>query len=71
MKGRTYYSDKIAGARGNHKWPVAYDITDGYVGISQVEDGRVKDRVLLSPKQVRELVAFIERKGRPASLNSR
>jgi hypothetical protein len=64
MKGRTYYSGEIEGARGNYGWPVKYDLTDGYLGISQTEDGKVKDRVLLSPKQVKELTEFVERKGR-------
>lgn len=64
MKGRTYYSDKIEGAPRNYNWPARYDLTDGYVGISQFEDdGNVKDRVLLSPKQVKELAEFVARKG--------
>lgn len=61
MKGRTYYSDKIKGARGNYDWPVTYDLTDGYLGITQTEGDAVKDRVLLSPMQVKELTEFIER----------
>lgn len=62
MDGRTYYSDKIDGERGNYGWPVRYDLTDGYVGITQTEGDVVKDRVLLSPKQVKELTRFIEQK---------
>lgn len=62
MNGRTYYSDEIPGARGNYSLSVTYDVTDGYVGITQKdEDGAVKDRVLLSPKQVQELTRFLTR----------
>jgi hypothetical protein len=60
--GQTHYSDWIDGARGNYDWPVRYDRTDGYLGISQIEGG--KDRVLLSPKQVQELIKFIEQQPR-------
>jgi hypothetical protein len=61
MKGRTYYSDKVKGARGNYNWLARYDLTDGYLGISQIEGDKVKDRVLLSPKQVKELIEFAQR----------
>lgn len=67
MNDRTYYSDEIAGERGNYKWSVRYDVTDnGYLGITQKDGTEVKDRVLLSPKQVDELLAFAKgrRKGR-------
>jgi hypothetical protein len=62
MRGRTYYSDVIEGASGNYNWPVTYDMSDGYLGITQTEGGKVKDRVLLSPKQVKELIEFSQRK---------
>ena len=58
-KGDTTYSKKFGGARGNHGWEAEFDLTDGYLGITQLGDGRVKDRVLLSPGQVRALVAFV------------
>lgn len=61
MKGRTIYSDQIAGARGNYNWPVRFDSTDGHLGITQTEGDKVKDRVLLSPKQVQELIKFCQR----------
>lgn len=64
MKGRTYYSNKIKGARGNYGWPAKYDITGGYLGITQYEDGKVKDRVLLSPTQLKKLSEFVEKKHR-------
>ena len=64
VRGTTYYSEQINGSRGNYNWPVRYDFTDGYLGISQTEDGKVKDRVLLSPAQVKELMEFVQRKGR-------
>lgn len=62
---RTHYSDKIGGDRGNYNWAAGFDLSDnGYLGITQTDGGKVKDRVLLSPKQVKELTAFVERKGR-------
>lgn len=52
------YSRRIAGDRRNHRWPVQYDIADGYCGITQW--GReFPDRVLLSPGQVRALIKFL------------
>ena len=57
--GCTRYSDEIPGARGNYKWPARFDLTDGFLGISQSENGKVKDRVLLSPQQVQEMIAFV------------
>lgn len=57
-KGTTVYSDRIKGAPRNYNWPVRLDITDGYLGITQFDGEKVKDRVLLSPAQVRELLKF-------------
>lgn len=58
--GRTTYSEMIKGTHGNFNWPVRFDLGDGYVGITQFDgDGAVADRVLLSPEQVRELLAFL------------
>lgn len=63
MTGQTQYSAPHKGNRGNHRLAVRFDKTDGYVGISQFEDaplsGRTMDRVLLTPQQVRALVAFL------------
>lgn len=64
MRGQTRYSDKIEGNRGNFNWSAKYDLTNGYLGLTQAEGDEVKDRVLLSPAQVKELTEFIERKGR-------
>lgn len=64
MKGRTYYSDEIKGARGNYNWTATYDLTDGFLGVTQKDGDKVIDRVLLSPDQVKELTSFIESKGR-------
>jgi hypothetical protein len=58
-RGRTYYSEKIKGARGNYDWAARFDVTDGYVGITQFEGEAIKDRVLLSPAQVQELLEFV------------
>lgn len=62
MSERTHYSDEIPGARGNYNWPVTYDLTGGFLGITQKdENGKVKDRILLSPKQAQELTRFLAR----------
>lgn len=60
--GLTTYSDKVPGERRNYHQPVRFDLTDGYLGITQSENGAVKDRVLLSPKQVKELLAFVSKR---------
>ena len=59
--GSTYYSEKIEGDAGNYYWLARFDVTDGYVGITQLEGTHVKDRVLLSSEQFRALVAFVKR----------
>jgi len=56
-RGISYYSHDIKGERGNYEWSARFDFTDGYVGINQ--DGNETQRVLLSPKQVKALIAFI------------
>lgn len=62
-KGITHYSLKIEGAPCNYRWSVQFDITDGIVGIDQYVDGELKDRVLLTDMQVKELIAFVRRNG--------
>lgn len=57
--GRTTYSEKIKGARGNYDWAVRFDLTDGYLGVNQYEGEKLKERILLSPAQVRELLNFV------------
>jgi hypothetical protein len=52
--GTTTYSGEVRGDDGNHQQAVLFDITDGYVGISQG-----KDRVLLTPLQWRALKVFV------------
>ena len=64
MKGLTRYSEMIEGDRGNFGWPVRFDVSGGYLGITQTEDGKVKDRVLLSPKQVKEMLSLLQPKAR-------
>jgi hypothetical protein len=55
----TKYSDKIAGDKGNYNCEVRFDLTENkYLGITQFDGDTVKDRVLLSPKQVKALIAF-------------
>jgi hypothetical protein len=64
IKDKTVYSESIDGERGNYYWPVCFDMTRGYVGITQAENKdsvEVKDRVLLSPAQFRELIKFVRR----------
>lgn len=57
--GITRYSERINGSPRNYNWPVRFDVTDGYVGITQMEGDVVKDRVLLSPAQVQQLLEFV------------
>lgn len=53
------YSKKFPGDRGNYGWSVQFDITGrGYVGITQYNGDEVKDRVLLSPEQFKQLTVF-------------
>lgn len=59
---RTHYSEKIKGDRGNFDWAVRFDISGGYLGITQFEGEAIKDRVLLSPTQVQELLGFVGKK---------
>jgi hypothetical protein len=62
------YSKWIEGSENNHGWPARFDKDRGCVGISQTaEDGSsiITDRVLLSPKQVRELLAFLGAEKKP------
>jgi len=72
----TAYSDKIRGDRKNHFWSVRFDNTGpadyphepGFIGITQYdEDGAVKERVLLSPEQMRKLIEFNGQLRREAS----
>lgn len=56
----SFYSKGIKGDEGNYEWEVNFDLTRGYVGISQMANG-THERVLLSPAQTKELVAFIEK----------
>ena len=58
-KGITNYSERIKGSPRNYNWSVRFDLTDGCLGISQIEGDEVKDRVLLSPTQVRGLIDFV------------
>ena len=65
MKGITRYSQEVPGDEHNHGFICRFDVTDGYVGISQSDDGkRWSDRVLLSPKQLRALIRFTKPKKR-------
>lgn len=57
--GITTYSEKIKGEPRNHDRPARFDLTDGFLGITQ-NCGIEIDRVLLSPKQIRELISFIK-----------
>ena len=56
----TYYSPDIQGDEGNYNQSVRFDKTGGYVGISQYETDILKDRVLLTPKQVEALIKFVK-----------
>lgn len=58
-RGITRYSEQHKGARGNYGWSARFDIMNGYLGITQFDGEVVKDRVLLSPSQVQQLLEFI------------
>jgi hypothetical protein len=60
--GRTHYSEKIKGDRGNHNFESRFDVSDGYLGITQWDGESVTDRVLLSPAQVQGLLDFVGKK---------
>lgn len=60
--GRTHYSEKLKGARGNCNLQARFDVTDGYLGITQFEGEAVTDRVLLSPEQAQALFDFVGKK---------
>lgn len=62
MKDDTVYSDEIKGTRSNYHWPVRFELSGGYLGISQTKDDRSIERVLLSPKQVKALIAFVSKR---------
>jgi len=55
------YSEKVKGNNQNYNWAVRFDRDHGYLGISQYnEDGSHKERVLLSPAQVKALQEFLQ-----------
>lgn len=60
--GTTRYSEKIKGNRANHNFQSRFDLSDGYLGITQWDGASVTDRVLLSPEQVQELLDFVGKK---------
>ena len=69
MSEITMYSPNIDGDKGNYKWAVSFDKTGkagsilGFIGISQMDEhGDCKERVLLSPKQVKELIEFAKKR---------
>ena len=58
---RIKYSEKVKGNNQNYNWAVRFDSDGGYLGISQYnEDGSHKERVLLSPLQVKALQEFLQ-----------
>ena len=58
MSDTTRYSKPVPGDKGNYHWTAKFDMTDGYVGITQVEVGQTLARVLLSPRQMHALIDF-------------
>jgi hypothetical protein len=61
------YSDLFDGDERNHKLALRFDqYRDGCVGISHNDRGAWKDRVLLTPEQVRALNEFF--RDRPEQL---
>jgi hypothetical protein len=63
MGDTTKYSEKIPGTRSNHHQPARFDLTGQHLGITQwdPDDADAIDRVLLSPAQVRAMLAFLPR----------
>lgn len=62
--GVTDYSRREKGEARNHHHAARYDVTDGFVGITQFDGDSATlsvatDRVLLSPSQFSALVAFV------------
>lgn len=56
----THYSAEVDGDRGNSQQRVRFDVTDGYVGITQWPGPDAPaSRVLLSPAQLTALRAFL------------
>jgi hypothetical protein len=55
-------SDDISGEERNYFWKARFDLQDGFLGIDQWKEGPNPEfeRVLLSPHQVKQLVAFIK-----------
>lgn len=53
------YSARIKGDAMNHGRDAAFDVDNGYVGITSCDGQRVIDRVLLTPKQWNALVEFV------------
>lgn len=62
-KGETVYSETVEGRRGNYHWPAKFDLADGYLGVTQKKNDLPMERVLLSPKQVKALLAFLRENG--------
>ena len=63
MKGITTYSEKIPGNSGNYHWSATFENIGGFIGITQEHfiTGSV-ERVLLSPRQVKALIAFVTKR---------
>jgi hypothetical protein len=57
--GLTYYSETIEGHSRNFDLGARFDMSDGFLGISQKEGDKWTERVLLSPAQVQALQNFI------------
>jgi hypothetical protein len=58
--GTTRYSAQIDGNKGNYGTAVRFDLTDGYLGIDGYKGHGVTERILLSPTQVKKLLAFVK-----------
>jgi hypothetical protein len=54
------YSAWVAGAEGNYGWAARFEENRGFIAIDQQRDDGQPQRVLLSPKQVKMLMKFIE-----------
>jgi hypothetical protein len=66
MTTETRYIKNVKGDGGNWYWPASFDMTRGYLGITQGGE-----RVLLSPSQLTELIRFAAQRPRSAKASKR
>ena len=53
------YTDKLKGDKGNYGWVARFDLSNGYLGITEWLDDNKIERILLCPAQVEALQEFL------------